>query len=60
METEKIKILLVEDDAINYSRVKTFLEKEGYEVLQQPDIPIIDNYQDAVAVCAPDSAYCHP
>ena len=52
METEKIKILLVEDDAINYSRVKTFLEKEGYEVLQQPDIPIIDNYQDAVAVCA--------
>ncbi|MFN4314024.1 MAG: response regulator [Chitinophagaceae bacterium] len=52
MENEKIKILLVEDDAINYSRVKTFLEKEGYEVLQQPDVPIIDNYDDAVALCA--------
>lgn len=52
MESEKIKILLVEDDAINYRRVKTFLENEGYQVLQQPDVPLLDNYEDALAVCA--------
>ena len=51
MESEKIKILVVEDDAISYGRVERFLKNEGYEVLRQPDVPIIDNYDDAVAVC---------
>lgn len=51
MDGDKIKILLVEDDALNYNRVKDFLEAEGYEVLEHPEIPIIDNYEDAIALC---------
>lgn len=46
----KLKILLVEDDAINYFDVKNVLEAEGYEVLYHPEKPFLDNYDDAIAV----------
>lgn len=50
MSSSKIKILLVEDDALNYMDFEEELRKEGYEVLVHPDKPIVDNYDDAVAV----------
>lgn len=54
MNTEKMKILLVEDDALNYLDIKNFLESEGYEVLSVPKKIMIDNYDDAITVCEKD------
>lgn len=51
MDSEKLKILLVEDDSINYKRVKQFLEGLGLEVLQLPGVRYINNYDDAVKMC---------
>jgi DNA-binding response OmpR family regulator len=54
MNSEKMKILLVEDDALNYLDIKNFLESEGYEVLSLPGKIMIDNYDDAIKVCEKD------
>lgn len=54
MDAAKMKILLVEDDALNYLDIMGFLEAEGYEVLSLPQKVMIDNYEDAVAVCEKD------
>jgi len=51
MSGEKIKILLVEDEALNYLDVKQFLEDEGFKILSLPDKMLIDNYDDAIAMC---------
>lgn len=51
MNGEKIKILFVEDDALNFMSVRNFLEDEGYSVMQVPGKVMIDNYADAVAAC---------
>lgn len=51
MKGEKIKILLVEDDALNYLDVQNFLEDEGYSVITFTGKEMIDNYNDAVAAC---------
>jgi two-component system, LytTR family, response regulator LytT len=51
MSGEKMNILLVEDDALNYLDVRDFLEDEGYNVMAIPGKEIIDNYDDAVAAC---------
>ncbi len=50
MDGTKLRILLVEDDALNYMDFEEALENEGYEVLSHPDKPIVDNYDDAVEV----------
>ncbi|MBL7701508.1 MAG: response regulator [Ferruginibacter sp.] len=51
MNGEKIKVLLVEDEALNYVDIQQFLQDEGFKVLSLPGKIIIDNYDDAVAVC---------
>ncbi len=51
MSGKKIKILLVEDEALNYLDIKQFLEGEGFAVLSLPGKIIIDNYKDALLVC---------
>lgn len=50
MSGSKIKILLVEDNALTYLDVKEVLEEEGYIVLNHPEKVMIDNYTDAVLV----------
>lgn len=52
MDNDKIQILLVEDDAMNYVDIQAILEAESYEVLKHPGKPIIDNYDDAIAACS--------
>ena len=51
MRGGKIKILLVEDEALNYLDIKQFLEEEGFGVLTLPGKMLIDNYNDALLVC---------
>ena len=51
MSGQKIKILLVEDEALNYLDIKQFLEDEGFGVLALPGKIIIDNYHDALLLC---------
>lgn len=48
---EKIKFLLVEDEASNFLDIKQFLEDEGYGVLNLPGKMLVDNYDDALLVC---------
>jgi DNA-binding response OmpR family regulator len=51
MSGGKIKMLLVEDEALNYLDIKQFLEDEGFGVLGLPGKMLIDNYDDALLVC---------
>lgn len=51
MSGGKIKILLVEDEALNYLDIKQFLEDEGFAVLNMSGKMLIDNYEDALLVC---------
>lgn len=51
MNGEKLKFLVLENEAYNYLDIKQFLEGEGYEVLSLPGIPIIGKYEDAIQVC---------
>lgn len=51
MHTEKIKILLVEDDFTLYNSIRNFFSDKGFAILSHPDKAFIDNYDDAVFVC---------
>lgn len=43
-----MKILLVENDTLNFHRVKDFLEAEGHTIIEHPEYGIVDNYEDAL------------
>lgn len=46
--SDKIKVLLVEDDFILYEELYEFFEEKGYEVIREQDDKAVDNYDDAV------------
>lgn len=46
--SNKIKVLIVEDDFILYQQLSEYFEERGYEIVREDEDKAVDNYDDAL------------